>query len=850
MKKKNHVKLPIHVRPERYEIMLKPDLENFLFEGEETIFLTLDKSVNEITLHSKELEIESAVFRVKSKGIRVKNIKYDEKAETIIFSFADKLPKGAGELKLKFKGILNDKMRGFYRSKYHHKGKERHMATTQFEATDARRAFPCFDEPAQKAIFDVTLMIPSFTTAISNTIETEVVEHTNGLKSVKFASTPKMSTYLLAFIVGEFEWIESKTKDGVVVRVFTTPGKKHQAKFALGCAVKSLEFYNNYFGIPYPLPVMDLIAIPDFESAAMENWGAVTYRESALLVDEERSSTANKEWVAIVVAHELAHQWFGNLVTMDWWTDLWLNEGFASYMEYLAVDHMFPKWNMWTQYVGGRFARALDLDSLEHTHPIEIEVHHPDEIGEIFDEVSYAKGSAVIRMLAEYLGAETFRRGLGHYLKKHQFGNAITSDLWKSFEEVSGKPVGKIMQNWTSRAGYPLVSVADGGKILNLSQKRFYSSPLSLKTSKDNTVWQIPVSLSSDKDMNQDKIILASKSQAIKLPENLKWIKFNAGQTGFFRTKYPENLLEGLSQPIKAKKLPAADRLGILSDAFALVEAGQMPTVALLELLKSYEDENDYTVWTEIISCLRTLDSLLFETDARKKFNEFSRKMLKKIAERVGWVAKKHEDHTTTLLRSLVLVNLGHFGDKDIKTKSLKMFWGKKNIPADLRGIVYRMVAENGSNKEFLEMKKRYEAEPMHEEQDRLGRNMAFFADEKILAKVFDFAMSGKVRIQDTPFIIGSGFFNPAGRNAVLSYVKKNWKNLADKFGSGHLIVRFIHPMDSFVSKEKADEIEQFFKKYPTPSANRTIKQVLEKIISNDAWLKRDLDSINEWLKK
>src|SRR3989338_2407982 len=384
--KKSSVRLSKNIIPVEYDIRLHPDLENFTFEGIETIHLSILQKTRIVTQHSKELEIETVKI-----GDVFAKISYNKKTETATFTFPKNISTGKIKLTLVFKGILNDKMRGFYRSKYAIKGKEYHMATTQFEATDARRAFPCFDEPAQKAIFHVSLIIPKGKTAISNTLPVSVEKHEAGYEVVKFSPTPKMSTYLLAFIIGNFEYIESKTKRGLRVRVFTTPGKKHQAGFALKCAIKTLDFYENYFDIKYPLPILDMIAIPDFASGAMENWGAITYRESALLVDENNSSVSNKQWVALVIAHELAHQWFGNLVTMEWWTHLWLNEGFASYIEYLAVDKLFPHWDIWTQFSTNELGIALRLDALLHTHPIEIPVHHPDEIGEIFDEVSYSK---------------------------------------------------------------------------------------------------------------------------------------------------------------------------------------------------------------------------------------------------------------------------------------------------------------------------------------------------------------------------------------------------------------------------------------------------------------------------
>src|SRR3989344_1010145 len=448
-KKINHrARLEPHFRPERYKIMLHPDLEKFTFNGEETIYFSLTKPDNKIILHAHELKIKLALLKNKAGEIRAKKINFDARSETATIFFHKKIPKGGGELELKFEGVLNDKMRGFYRSQFEHEGRTKYIVTTQFESTDARRAFPCVDEPSAKAVFDVTLIVPKHFCAISNTYETSVKEHKSGYQIIEFAPTPKMSTYLLAFIAGEFEHIEAKTKEGITVRVFATPGKIHQAKFALDVAVKTLSYFSDYFKVPYPLPVLDLIAIPDFPSGAMENWGAVTYRESAILVDSDHSSLQNKQWVALVIAHELAHQWFGNLVRMD-------------------------------------LSRALQLDALVNTHPIEIEVSHPSEIREIFDAVRYSKGASIIRMLADFLGERDFRDGLRHYLKKHQYANAATDDLWRAFEEVSGKPVKNMMKHWTGKPGYPVLRESDKDKSFEIHQHRFFSSALSRKNNKD-----------------------------------------------------------------------------------------------------------------------------------------------------------------------------------------------------------------------------------------------------------------------------------------------------------------------------------------------------------------------------
>ncbi len=859
-----NVRLPAYIKPERYQILMKPNLEGFTFDGEETIYLRLDKSTREIVLHAKELKIAEASYKVL--GITYKGkVSYDVKAETAAFAFPKSLPRGKGELKLSFKGILNDQMRGFYRSRYTHEGKEKHMATTQFEATDARRAFPCFDEPAQKAIFDVTLMVPKGLTAISNTIETSIAEHESGYQVVKFAPTPKMSTYLLAFIVGDFEFIEGWAKPskispppnlppqgggknkGTLVRVFVTPGKKHQAKFALGTAIKMLEFYNKYFDIPYPLPVLDLIAIPDFSHGAMENWGAVTYRESALLVDTKLSSAANKQWVALVIAHELAHQWFGNLVTMEWWTHLWLNEGFASYIEYLAVDHLFPKWDIWTQFAAHDLNPALELDSLKHTHPIEVEVRHPDEIGEIFDEISYSKGSSVIRMLAGYLGKTDFRDGLRYYLKKHSYKNASTIDLWEAFEKVSKKPVSALMQNWTGKGGYPVVKIIQKPKSLQFTQSRFFSSPVSKKQVGDKTVWQVPVSVTGD-GVGVTGYLMEKKSMSIPKPKG-EWVKVNFGETGFFRVNYPSQMLAEFKPAIKSKKLPSIDRLGIIRDAFALSEAGDLPAARALALTNAYITENDYTVWLQLASSLADIKMLIFGQKYYFLFENYARTVFENVGKKVGWKVKAGEGHTEALLRSLVLHQLASYNHAPTIKKGLQIY-KSKNISADIKSVVYQIAAQQGGAKEHQKFIQSYKTESLSEEKNRIGRALGQFTNPGLLKKSLQFALSKEVRIQDTAGIFMSVWNNPQGRQIAWQFTKKSWGDLLKRYpSSGHMLSRFIKPAGNFVSAKDAKDVGAFFKKHKAPGAKRAVEQVLEKIYSQDAWFLRDGKHIENWLK-
>ena len=848
-KTKESVRLSTHVSPSHYKILLEPDLEAHIFKGEETITLYLAKPTKEITLHSSELLISVAGLAYDQMAVMAEKISYNEEAETVTFHFKKPIPKGACKLSLEFSGILKDNMRGFYKSKYVVDGKERFMATTQFEATDARRCIPCFDEPAQKAVFEVSLVVAPDKTAISNTLPTDIKEHSAGFKVVSFAPTPKMSTYLLAFIVGDFEWIEKKTKSNVLVRVLTVPGKKSQAKFALDTTVRCLEFYEKYFSIAYPLNTLDMIAIPDFASLAMENWGAITFREIGLLVDEGNTSTATKELVAEVIAHELAHQWFGNLVTMEWWTHLWLNEGFASYIPYLAITELFPKWNVWEKFATDTLAGALKLDALEHTHPIEVEVHHPNEIGEIFDQVSYQKGASVIRMLAEYLGPQMFRKGLSYYLKKHSYANASTVHLWEAFEKVSGKPVKKMMAVWTGKPGYPLLSASVSGKKIHLTQKRYFSSVTSAKKTKDNTVWPIPVSVVTKKGEKKLPLMTAKK---ISLPAVVgSWLKFNAHEGSLYRVKYDKALLGALEKALIAEELPVLDRLGLIRNLFSLAEAGEIDTVTVLEIASLYRNETEYVVWVELATGLRILSNLLVGSKSYESFRKYARGVIQDAAIRVGWEPKKNESNNSALMRSLVLGSAAFFGDKKVITEAQIRFknHAKKPIIADLRGLVYSTVAREGGEKEYAKNLSMYRAEPLHEEKNRLLSALGQSRNKKLLAKTLAYTMTPDVRMQDRNGAFASVLLNPYGRVLGWQYLKKNWDKIGESYGKGnHLLSRLVGILNRNTTREAHKDVKAFFKTHSAPAAERTIEQTLEQIDSNVLWLSRDGKKIEKWL--
>lgn len=868
-KNKKSVRLVSHVKPERYNLTLKPDLEAFVFSGKEVISVVIGKPVSEITLHSKDLKIETVeVTQAKSSQFAHK-ISYNEKNETVTFLFKKKIKKGRAKISLIFEGVISDTLRGFYRSRYTIDGKIKHLATTQFEATDARRAFPCFDEPAQKAIFDVSLIIPGNHTAISNTLPKSIKEHEAGYKIVEFASTPRMSTYLLAFIIGEFEYIEGTAKptlkispfggrprgpeilsagEVTQVRVFTTKGKKHQAKFALDVAIKSLEFYNKYFDIPYPLPVLDLIAIPDFESAAMENWGAITFRETALLVDNEHTSFANKQWVAIVIAHEIAHQWFGNLVTMNWWTDLWLNEGFASYMEYLAVDHIFPEWRVWDLYLAERYSMALRLDALAGSHPIEVEVHHPDEISEIFDMVSYAKGSAVIRMLAEHLGKNTFKKGLQYYMKKHSYSNTITTDLWSSFEKVSGEPIKKMMQNWTGETGYPLLSLSQNKESWEVRQERFFSSRISREKSRKKTLWQIPFKYQSEKSIKTELLIKKSTSLIGKSIG-----KVNIGESTMMRVRYDKATITRLSNEIREGKLSVHDRLGVIRDMFALAEAGYIDTVSALEFSLVYKNETEYIVWAEITSGIDKVNHIISDESFRDLYHMYARQIFSPLANKMGFEKKRGEDSSHTFLRNLALSHAALYGDETIIKRAKEIFANlkKTSIAANIRSVVYGIVAREGGVKEWLMFQKMYENANLDEERDRIGRALASFKEKTLLARTLTYALSKSVRDQDAPFMIGTVWQNIHGRDLTWKFVKHNWKTILKRYGEGgHFLGRILAPLGGHIKTKDVQDAKKFFKKNNAPGTTRTLEQAYEKIYSNAAWLKADKVGIKKWLEK
>lgn len=714
--KKPFERLPSNVSPKHYLLTLEPDLLNFTFTGLEQVSLQVKEATDKIILNANELEIGEVTYE-SADGTKMvpRDVTLSKEDERLIITFNSPLKPGSGTLHISYKGYLNDKLKGFYRSKYPStdaKSPDRYVATTQFESTYARFAFPCWDEPAIKATFRVTLVAPKDALALSNMPPVEEKTRSDGKKVVTFDQTPIMSTYLLAFIVGHFDFLEKTTKHGVKVRAYTAPGKKDQGQFALDVAARSLDFYTDYFNTPYPLPKMDLVSISDFAAGAMENWGLTTYRETTILVDPEKTSADRKQRIALVVAHEIAHQWFGNLVTMEWWTDLWLNEGFATFMEYLCIENLIPEYSVWQQFVSDEYSTALRLDGLHSSHPIQVKIENPSEIDEIFDAISYSKGASVIRMLHNYIGDDDFRKGMSDYLNKFKYQNARTEDLWDSLEAASSKPVRDVMTSWTQQKGYPVISVSqaqDGvNRVLNLSQEKFVSNGI-LPDEEKAYQWMVPISVISSSSPNASVLdhLMSEKKNELVVPgiKPGEWIKLNQASVGVYRVAYSEDMLNTLIPAIESKSLPPLDRLNVLDDIYALVVSGKSSTPQVLKVLEAYKNEDNYNVWSSITTSISKLNALLSHTEYQDLYKEWARKLLVNIRSTVGWEKKPGDGHTETLLRSDILSILVTLDDPAVLAESKRLFYAHVNktyvIPADVRQIVYYSVAKQADEALF-----------------------------------------------------------------------------------------------------------------------------------------------------
>ena len=839
-------------QPSHYQLNLRLDPDGMKFSGSVTIEgKKVDRPSERLTFHQNGLKITSAEIvhhdKRGDKTIAVKRLNAHASFDEIRLHSERTLYPGNYTVTMQFEAAITRPMNGIYPCFFEQDGEQKKLIATQFESHHAREAFPCIDEPEAKATFDVTLETPAGQEVIGNTpVKTQ--DEKDGRLTTTFDTTPKMSTYLLAFVFGDMKYLEAKTKDGVVVRTYATPELVEHTQFALDCAVKTLEFYNDYFDIPYPLAKCDFIALPDFASGAMENWGCITFREQALLVDPKNTSLGMKQYVANVVAHELTHQWFGNLVTMKWWNDLWLNESFASWMSYLAVDHLFPDWQVWTQFVVDEQQMALKPDALENTHPIEVTINHPDEIRTIFDAISYEKGASVLQMLHAYIGADNFRDGLRLYLKEHAYSNTETTDLWQALEQISHKPVKKFMHAWTSQAGFPLLRANVEDDVIELSQERFYLNPTAKKDT--HTVWPIPLHASEGFPTDT----LKKNSETIASKADHHQLLFNQNRSGFYQVLYNPTHLHHLGEAVKAGRLQQLDRLMVLGDTFDAAKAGYVATDVALALLSSYAHEGSAVVWDIMSANLGAIRMVMGSDELRDAMKPFLRELAHEQVERLGWEAKKDEPHFDTLLRPTIL-GLASVGEDDMVVEEAKKRFAAmkspEDIDPDLRGVVYGTVARTGSEAEFKKLLKMHNDSTSSEERLTLTAALTGFKQKVLIERALAMIDSKDVRLQDAAYWLAYSFGNRHAKELAWEWMTSHWTWLEQNLGKDLSFYR----MPNYAARAFSDEdflpkFEKFFAPMSRqPAFERPIKQAIETIQWQTAWKKRDYQAVLNFFK-
>ena len=822
------------VVPVNYKLTFEPDLKKFTFDGLETISINCKKSINVITMNSAELKIKSCIVKSGQKIIK-SSFKTNDKKEELQIKLDQKIS-GVCSVDLEFVGILNDRLLGFYRSRYEQNGKTKYLATTQFEAADARRAFPCWDMPEAKATFEISIIADNKFTAISN-MPIKTKKKIENKTQYNFQKTPLVSTYLIYLGVGEFEYLSGKAGK-IQIRVVTTKGNTSKGKFSLELGKKLLTSYEKYFGIKFPLPKLDLIAVPDFAAGAMENWGAITFRETILLYDPKTSSTRTKQFIAEVISHEIAHMWFGNLVTMKWWNDLWLNESFATFMATKFVDKFYPEWDLWNQFVEDAMNVAMGLDSLKTTHPIDVKVNSPAEIREIFDAISYDKGGCVLRMLENYVGEPNFQKGLKKYLSDFKYKNAKGQDLWDAIGKASKMPVTSMINTWLKQPGFPLVEINQDGNNLKIKQNR-YLLESTKKFSKG--LWSIPLSLGLEKETS--KTLFSKKSMSVKLPKNTIGFVANYGRKGFYRVKYDEGILLDLKMLVDEKRLPPIDRWAVQNDLFSLCVSGDEQVRNYLDFSDAYFDEDSYLASVNVAHNLASLYFRAFDEKFVEEIRSYAINYFRKILSNLGWEPKKSDKHTDALLRTFAIAVLGKMNDEAVTDEAIKKYKkflkSPRSLSPDLIETICSIAAWNGNSKTFAELKKLYTNAKTMEEKLRFLGAMCGFQDKKLLVKTLDFSQTSAVRSQNMQLPIMKIAGNPYGDKVLWPWLKKNWKKINKKVGHGNpLFNRIVASIAGVADDSMEKEIKLFFKNNPTPGTERTQSQTLERIRINSKFLR------------
>ncbi|KIO15900.1 hypothetical protein M407DRAFT_235051 [Tulasnella calospora MUT 4182] len=898
-------RLPTKVRPTHYNLTFKTDLEDLNFKGFGVIDLDVLEETKEIVFNaSSDLTVSDVSIRseaLKTEQVQsASEVKIQKDDERITVLFAHALPKGSkAELHLGWDAKLTGSMTGYYYSSTQHEGTTRRARF----ATNARRAFPSWDEPLLKATYDVTMISRADTVNLSNmpvTSEKPFLNATSssesdkdsknlgklakmfslksegttgdtvgkGWKITKFERTPLMSTYLLGFANGHFEYLESSYTSPlsgrkVPLRIYTTPDIIHQAQFSLDVISKVMPIYEQVFQIEYPLPKLDTLVAHDFDGYAMENWGLITGRTQAFLLDPKKSDLAAKKVVATVTSHECAHSWFGNLVTMVWWDNLWLKEGFATLVgEVIAIDKVFPEWKVDSEFINEELARALDLDAVRSSHPIEVPLPDANKIGQIFDALSYSKAASVLRMLSNYVGEETFLRGVSIYLSRHLYGNSVTKDLWKGIAEASGLDIPKMLDNWILKIGYPVVTVKESNDSVTVRQNRFLST--GDPSDKENeTLWKIPLNVrtadASGKVSTDRSVVLSEREATIPL-DTSKPFKLNAQTTGVYRVAYtPERLKKIGEEAAKENSVfSLEDRMGLVSDALILAKAGISQTSAALDLIKSLKNEKEYLVWSVIDSQLDKLNKILWEQpeEIRDNFDAFRRSLMKPLVNKLGYEYSLDDSADTIQLRTLAITAAADAKDPDVINELASRFehfqetGDDSKIPYDLLRTTFVNAVRNGGRVEYETVKKVYKTPTTPSAKVSAMFAMTASKDKEIIEETLRFVLTD-VQIQDITDFFSGAASNRESRRRIGEFFKENYDTLTNMFGGVFSLPSLVKSSFQELTTEKdADAVEAWFKDKDVSKYNLSLAQSLDRIRANAKWLERCKDDVADWLKE
>ncbi len=819
-------RLPNTAVPQHYTLQLDPNLQAATFTGQETIALTLSQPEDAIVLNAWQLTFDKVTAEAGGHVLPAV-VAVDNGLQRATFHFAQKLPAGPVTLQIAYHGILNGDLRGFYLSKT----ATRNYAVTQFEPTDARRAFPSFDEPAYKATFDVSLIVPQGDTAISNT---NIVSDQPGpgatQHTITFARTPRMSTYLVAFLVGDFQCLSGES-DGVPIRACATPGKVQFAHYALSAAEFFLHYYDTYFGIKYPMPKLDMIAIPDFEAGAMENFGAITYRETALLVDEKTASLAAKKNVAVDVAHEMAHQWFGDMVTTEWWNNIWLNEGFATWMSNKPLAAWKPEWQI-PQSQAAELNVTLDLDGGRVTRTIRARAETPQEINEMFDGITYGKAAAVLLMTENYVGEQTFRTGIHNYLQAHLYGNATAEDFWNAQTQSSGKPVDKIMESFVAQPGEPLLTFAGvhGGKV-EVQQQRFFLNPQSTRENDKAQSWFLPVCLKTG-GAGPDCPILGASSQSLTVPSTPIFYG-NAGGKGYYRSHYDRRDYQQLVSRFETSLTPP-ERITFLGSQWAQTRAGMNGVDDFLHLASAGRDDASPFVISTITAAVQTIDQQVAATpEQHAAIATWVRRNFAPALARLG-VPAANDTPARILLRANLFRLLGDTGaDPRLIAQARQIaeryLQNSASVDATLANEALTIAAENGDTAFFDRVQHAAETNPDPQLRTLALRALARFREPTLVTRALNYAVSARVRNQDAASLVEIEMADRQTRDHAWQYVQQNWPRVQAQLTTwtgGSLVASTGH----FCSATSENQVTDFFRGHNVPASEHALAKARDSI--------------------